>query len=110
MEGFDHYTYYEKDDKTDDSNYRGISVLPTTYNILSNILLPKFTQYAEGIIGDYQSGLDTTGQLLIIRFCRKAYDSVRREVFYNILNEFVIPMNLVRLIKSVCLKHIAESV
>ena len=30
---------------------------------------------------------------------KKAYDSVRREVLYNILIEFVIPMTLVRLIK-----------
>jgi len=32
---------------------------------------------------------------------QKAYDSVRRSVLYNILMEFVIPMKLVRLIKSV---------
>jgi len=30
---------------------------------------------------------------------KKAYDSVRREVLYNILIEFLIPMKLVRLIK-----------
>jgi hypothetical protein len=30
---------------------------------------------------------------------RKAYDSVRREVLYNILPEFGVPMKLVRLIK-----------
>jgi len=30
---------------------------------------------------------------------KKAYDSVWREVLYNILIEFVIPMKLVRLIK-----------
>jgi len=30
---------------------------------------------------------------------KKAYDSVRREVLYNVLNEFGIPMKLVRLIK-----------
>ena len=30
---------------------------------------------------------------------KKAYDSVRREVLYNILSEFVMPMKLVRLIK-----------
>jgi len=35
---------------------------------------------------------------LIIDF-KKAYDSVRREVMYNILIEFVIAMKLVRLIK-----------
>jgi len=30
---------------------------------------------------------------------KKAYNSVRREVLYNIVIEFVIPVNLVRLIK-----------
>jgi len=30
---------------------------------------------------------------------KSAYDSVRREALYNILNEFGIPMKLVRLIK-----------
>ena len=30
---------------------------------------------------------------------KKAYDSVRREVLYNILMEFGIPRNLIRLIK-----------
>jgi hypothetical protein len=34
----------------------------------------------------------------------KAYDSVRREVWYNILIEFGIPMKLVRLIKM-CLNE-----
>jgi hypothetical protein len=29
----------------------------------------------------------------------KAYDSVRRKVLYNIVNEFGVPMKLVRLIK-----------
>jgi hypothetical protein len=45
---------YKKDDKTDCSNYRGISLLPTTNNILSNILLSKLTPNAEETIVDHQ--------------------------------------------------------
>jgi hypothetical protein len=37
---------------------------------------------------------------LIIDF-KKAYDSVRREILYNIFIEFGVPMKLVRLIKCV---------
>ena len=47
---------YKKGDKTYCSNYRGISLLPTTYKILSNILLSSLTPYAEEIIGDHQCG------------------------------------------------------
>jgi len=36
-----------KGDKTEFSNYRGISHLSATYNILSNILLSKLTTYEE---------------------------------------------------------------
>ena len=35
---------------------RGISLLPTTYKILSDILLSRLTPYAEEIIGDHQRG------------------------------------------------------
>jgi hypothetical protein len=49
---------YKKGDKTNCSNYRGISLLPNTYKILSNILLSKFTPYAEEIIGDHQCGFE----------------------------------------------------
>ena len=42
---------YKKGDKTDCSNYRGISFLSITYKILSNILLTVLTPYAEEIIG-----------------------------------------------------------
>jgi len=52
---------YKKGNKTVFGNYRGISLLPTTYKILSIILLWRLTPYAEEIID-----FDATGQLLII--------------------------------------------
>jgi hypothetical protein len=41
-------------DKTDCSNYRGISLLSTSYTILSNILLSRLIPYADEIIGEHQ--------------------------------------------------------
>jgi len=110
----------KKGDKTDYSNYRGISLLSTTYKILSNILLSNLTPYAEEIIGDHLCGFQhkrsATDHIfsihqilekkweynkavhqLFIDF-KKAYDSFRREALCNILIEFGIPMKLVRLI------------
>ena len=62
---------YKKDDKTGCCNYRGISCLPTTYKVLSNILLSRLTPYAEEIIGDHQRGLHhnrlTTDHIFCIR-------------------------------------------
>jgi len=98
--------------------------LPTTYKILSNNLLCRLIPYAEEIIGDHQCGFrrnsSTTGHIFCIRQIlekkweyneavhqqfmdfKKAYDSVRREVLYNILIEIGIPTKLARPIK-VCL-------
>jgi len=114
---------YKKGDKTDCSNYRGISLLPTTYNILSNILLSRLTPYAEEITADHQCGFQCSRSATDHVFCihqilekkleyneavlqlfidfKKAYDSVRREVLYNVPIESGIPMKLVRLIKCV---------
>ena len=62
---------HKKVDKTDCSNYNAISLLPTTYKILSNILLSRLIPYAEGIIGDHQCGFrhnrSTTDHILCIR-------------------------------------------
>ena len=115
---------YKKSDKTDCSNYKDISLLPTTYKMLSNILLSSLTPYAEEIIVDHQRGFrrnkSTTDHIFCIRQIlekkwpyieavhqlfidsKKSYDSVRREVVRNILTEFGIPMKVVSLIK-VCL-------
>ena len=51
---------YENGDTTDCSNYRSISLLPTTYKILRNYLLSRLTQYADEIIGRHQCGLRRT--------------------------------------------------
>jgi hypothetical protein len=47
---------HKKGDKTDCNNYRGISLLPTTYKILSNILLSRLIPLAEEIIGNHKCG------------------------------------------------------
>ena len=95
---------HKEGDKTDCNNYRGISLLPATYKILSNILLSMLTPYAEEVIVDHQCGFrrnrSTTHHLFCIRQMekkweyneaghqlfidfKKAYDSVRREVLYS---------------------------
>jgi hypothetical protein len=117
---------YKKGDKTDCNNYQGISLLLTAYKILSNILLARLTPYVNEIIGDHQCGFcynrSTTDQIfyiwqilekkweynwmvhqLFIDF-KKAYESIKREVLYNILLEFGIPKKLFRLIKM-CLNE-----
>ena len=45
---------YKNGDKTGCSNYRGISLLPSTHKLLSYILLPRLIAYTQEIIGDYQ--------------------------------------------------------
>jgi sorting nexin-29 len=91
-----------------------------------NILLSRLIPYIVEIIGDHQCGFrrnrSTTDQIFCIRQIlekkweynetvyqlfidfKKAYDSVRREVLYNILIEFGVPMKLVRLNKM-CLNE-----
>jgi hypothetical protein len=44
---------HKQGDKTDCRNYRGISVLSTSYKIVSNILLARLSPYIDEIIGDY---------------------------------------------------------
>jgi hypothetical protein len=57
-------------DKTVCNNYRGISLLSTSYNILSNILLSRLSPYTDEIIGDHQCGFrrnrSTTDQISCI--------------------------------------------
>jgi len=105
--------------------------LPSTYKILSNILLYTLIPFAEEIIRDHQCGFQHNSSTTDRIFCihqilekkweynetvhqlfidfRKVYDSGRREVLYNILIEYGIPMKLIRPIK-VCLTEIYSRV
>jgi hypothetical protein len=47
---------HKKGAKTACNNYRGISLLSTSYKILSNILLSRLSPYMDEIIGDHQCG------------------------------------------------------
>jgi hypothetical protein len=61
---------HKKGDKTDCNNYHGISLLSTSYKILSNILLSRLNPYIDEIIGDHQCGFwhnrSTTDQIFCI--------------------------------------------
>jgi len=96
------------------------------YKILSIILLSRLTPYAEKVIGVHQCGFRRKSSTTDRTFCilqilekkwgyneavhqlfidiKNAYDSVMKEVLYNILTEFGIPMKLARLIKM-CLNE-----
>jgi len=70
--------FYRKVDKTECSNYRGVSVSSPTYKILSTILLSMLTPCTEEIIEDF----DVTVQLLIIhsafvKYVRKHRNKMR---------------------------------
>jgi hypothetical protein len=58
------YLYKKSGHKTDCNNYRGISLSPTTYKILYNIL-SRLTIHKDEIIEDHQCALRITGELLL---------------------------------------------
>jgi hypothetical protein len=121
VEGIYYCTNSKKGDITYCNNYRGISLLSTAYKILPNILLARLTPYVNEDVGNHQCGFrrnrSTTDQIFYIRQIlekkleyngtvhqlfidfKKAYNSFKTEVLYNIQLEFGIPKKLVRLIK-----------
>ena len=56
---------YKKGNKTDYVDYRGVSLLPTTYKILSNILLSRLTSYTDEFCG-YRGNRPTPGYIYCI--------------------------------------------
>jgi sorting nexin-29 len=47
---------HKKGDKIECSNYSGISLISTSYKILSNIFLSSLSPYIDEITGDHQCG------------------------------------------------------
>jgi len=101
---------HKKGDKKDVNNYRGISLLPVTYKILSKALLNRAEPQLDPCIGEYQAGFrkarSCAEQIFnlksIISYFRlrsrdlyvvfidfqKAYDSIDRSTLFQTLQEF----------------------
>jgi hypothetical protein len=115
---------HKKGGKPNFSNYYGISLLSTSYKIVSNILPSRLSPYIDEIIEDRQCGFrcnrstpdqifcihqtlekkweyNETVHKLFVDF-KKAYDSVRK--LYKIFIELGVTMKLVGLIKM-CLNE-----
>jgi len=102
---------YNRSEKTDCSNYIEISLLPTTYKILYNILVSTLIPYVDKITGDqlmiryfafvryWRKKWEYNGTVNQLFIDSEVYDSARRELLHSILTEFEIPMKLIRLIK-----------
>jgi len=102
-------------------NYRGISLLNTSYKVLSLAVLKRLEGYTVDIIGEYQCGFtrgkSTTDHIFTIRQIMKkyyehdkdlymifvdfkqVYDSVNRQQLWTALRNFRIPEKLVKMIE-----------
>jgi len=92
---------YKKEDIMNCNNYRGISLLDTSYKVSSNVLLNKLKPNGDEMVGEYQGGFrrgkSTVDQIHIIKQAmekcyeynqelfmlfvdyKQAYDSINRE-------------------------------
>jgi sorting nexin-29 len=113
---------HKKGDAMTCSNYRGISLLCTTYKMFSNILFKRLDPYVEDVISDYQYGFcqgrSTSNQIFnlrqVLEKCNKfgteihhlfmhfraAYDSIGRSNLYTAMKEYQIPRKLTALVKT----------
>ena len=69
---------HKKGDKTNCNNYRGILLLPTTYKILSNILLSRLIPYAKEIIVDHQCGFRRNRSTIDNIYLRKNGNTMKK--------------------------------
>jgi hypothetical protein len=108
---------YKKVEKSEYSNYRGISLLNTAYKILTIVINNRLTTYAEDLLSQEQNGFrrnrSTTDNIFIMRQIlekcyehniemhvlfidfKQAFDSIDRQKTIQILQELRIPNKLV---------------
>ena len=99
---------HKKGDKTNPDNYRGISLLPVTYKILSKALLNRLELQVDSLIGEYQAGFrkgrscaeqiwnlrtilkvrQTNNTVATLVNFKKAYDSIDRQTLFDTLEEY----------------------
>ena len=113
---------HKKGDKTFCENYRGITMLPVCYKVLTILIKEKLEPYIERKTSESQSGFRkgraTSDHLFTIRQimekCREvnkdiwqlfidfkqAYDSIQRPVLWEIMQEMDIPSKLINLVKA----------
>lgn len=113
---------HKKGNRMDINNYRGISLLPVAYKILSKALLNRVEDQVDHLIGEYQAGFRKgrscveqifnlksilrtralRGQNTVIVFVdfKKAYDSIDRRTLFNALEEFGIDRKTREIIKQ----------
>ena len=113
---------HKKGDRTDVNNYRGISLLPVTYKILSQCLLDRAQHQLEHKIGEYQAGFrpnrSCPEQILNLKLLlrhqkiynknvvctfvdfKKAYDSIDRESLFQILKEQGLDLKTLAIIRD----------
>ncbi|KAL4125995.1 hypothetical protein QTP88_010227 [Uroleucon formosanum] len=113
---------HKNSDKQVCSNYRGISLLDTTYKVLLYCILDRVKPLVEEVVEDYQCGFrqnrSTTDQIFIIRQLfqksweynkelhiifvdfQKAYDSINRTSITEVLKHFHFQRKIVHLIEA----------
>lgn len=82
---------HKKGDKEDPKNYRGISLLNTSYKVLSKIIQRRIEVYSEEIIEDHQAGFQkgrsTIDQIFVIKEVISKYWEFNRS-FYELFVDF----------------------
>lgn len=109
----------KKGDATLRTNYRGISLLPVAYKVLTSVMCERLRPYAEALIGPYQCGFrpgrSTVDQIFTLRQIlekshenqidtyhlfvdfKAAFDSPLRDRLFATMSELGIPAKLTRL-------------